>query len=235
MLKTQRTSFAVFTLPLGESRSQAWRGRIVFEKPLPLRGRVNGFGNFYLNASRTAFAALMVLSAFGFAVAEETVIDFESAEIGKPIPQWTEKDVVFDLAHAPTKSKAKGRVMFFPHLGTERKGILGAMADESIPVRVAFPRAVNQVKLVLWGSTTSSALVEAFDAEGKLVAKDALENVPVRKSPEERVPFFELAVSAERIAYLQISGSQPGGFLAIDELRWSFSENASALIPKPGR
>lgn len=188
-----------------------------------------------MNASRNSFAVLIALSVFAYAFAEETVIDFESAEVGKPTPQWTEKDVVFELAHGPTKSKAKGRVMFFPHLGTDRKGILAAMADESIPVRVTFPRPVNHVTLVLWGSTTSSALVEAFDAEGKLVAKDALDSVPVRKNPEEQVPFFEMAVSAERIAYLEISGSRPGGFLAIDELRWKFQYGESAAIPEARR
>ncbi len=58
--------------------------------------------------------------------------------------------------------------------------------------------------------------------------KDALDHLPVRKSPEERMPFFELAVSAEPIAYLQISGSQPGGFLAIDELRWNYQDDVPA-------
>ena len=186
-------------------------------------------------SSRISCAALIALSAFGFAIAEETIIDFESAEVGKPIPQWIEKGVVFELAHAPTKSKAKGRVMFFPHLGTERKGILSAMADESIPVRVTFPRPVNHVKLVLWASTTSSALVEAFDAEGKLVAKESLDKVPVRKSPEEQVPFFDMAISAERIAFLHISGSRPGGFLAIDELGWRFTNGELRPMPEARR
>jgi len=99
----------------------------------------------------------------------------ESVEIGKPTPRWTEKGVVFELAHAPTKSKAAGRIMFFPHIGTNRKGILNAIANEAIPLRVTFPKPVKCVDLVLWGSTTSSALVEAFDAEDKLVTKDGVD------------------------------------------------------------
>ena len=95
------------------------------------------------------------------------------------------------------------------------------MANEAIPLRATFEKPVRKVQLVLWGSTTSSALVEAFDAEGKRIAKDGLEHVPVRKTPEEYVPFFELAVEGEGIAYIEISGSQPGGFVAVDEIRWS--------------
>lgn len=173
--------------------------------------------------SPSLFLPLVVaLTVFRCVSAQETVINFESAKIGKPTPQWTEKDVVFELAHAPVKSKAKGRVMFFPHLGTDHKGILNAMADEAIPVRVTFPRPVDKVQLSLWGSTTSAALVEAFDSAGKLLAKDGLDQVPVRKRPEEHVPLFELSVAAKNIAYLHISGSQPGGFVAIDEMQLSY-------------
>ena len=71
------------------------------------------------------------------------------------------------------------------------------------------------------GSTSSSALVEAYDVDGKRIAKDGLEHVPVRKTPEDHVPFFELAVEGDGIAYIEISGSQPGGFVAVDEIRWS--------------
>jgi len=177
-----------------------------------------------LNAQKILLAVLIALFSACLSVAEEVLIDFDSAEIGKPTVKWAEMDVVFELAHAPTKSKAKGRVMFFPHVGTQRKGILNAMANESIPVRVTFPRPAHKVKLVMWGSTTSAALVEAFDAEGNLIATDGLDHVPVRKSPEEHVPFFELSVDAKQIAYLHISGSQPGGFLAVDELRWNYDD-----------
>jgi hypothetical protein len=154
-------------------------------------------------------------------MAQEAVIDFESALIGKPTPTWSDQGVTFELAHPPKKSKAVGRISFFPHLGTNRKGIVNAMANEAIPVRAKFERPVKKVQLILWGSTTSSALVEAFDIGGKRIAKDGLEHVPVRKTPEDHVPFFELAVEGEGIAYIEISGSQPGGFIAIDEIRWT--------------
>ncbi len=168
----------------------------------------------------------IVICAVAFACspiagAQDAVIDFESAQIGKPTPTWSDQGVTFELAHQPKKSKAVGRISFFPHLGTNRKGIVNAMAGEAIPVRAKFETPVKKVHLILWGSTTSSALVEAFDVEGKRIAKDGLEHVPVRKQPEDHVPFFELAVEGEGIAYIEISGSQPGGFVAIDEIRWS--------------
>ncbi len=153
--------------------------------------------------------------------AQDSAIDFESAPIGKPMATWSNQGVTFGLAHQPKKNKAVGRISFFPHLGTNRKGIVNAMANEAIPVRATFEKPVKKVQLVLWGSTTSSALVEAFDVEGKPIAKDSLKQVPVRKTPEEQVPFFELAVEGEGIAYIDISGSRPGGFVAVDEIRWS--------------
>lgn len=160
------------------------------------------------------------LAVSGFANAQDRVVDFESAMIGKPIPTWADQGVTFELAHQPQKSKAKGRVSFFPHIGTNRKGIVNAMANESIPLRATFEKPVKKVELVLWGSTTSAALVEAFDADGKRIAKNGLEQVPVRKTPEEHVPFFELSVAGESIAYVEISGAQPGGFVAVDEVRF---------------
>ena len=166
----------------------------------------------------TLFSALL----FGHSViAQDTIIDFESTTIGKPIPTWSDQGVTFGLAYQPKKSKAVGRISFFPHIGTNRKGIVNAMANEAIPIRATFEKPVKKVQLVLWGSTTSAALVEAFDVDGKQIAKDGLEQVPVRKTPEERVPFFELAVEGESIAYIEISGAQPGGFVAVDEIRIS--------------
>ena len=53
------------------------------------------------------------------------------------------------LSRQPAKSKAAGRVMFFPHLKTDRKGILNAMADESIPVE-----DVERLRNELGGSGT---------------------------------------------------------------------------------
>ncbi len=154
------------------------------------------------------------------AVSQESKIDFESVQIGKPMPTWSEQGVVFGLAHPPKKSKAVGRISFFPHLGTNRKGIVNAMAQEAIPIRATFEKPVREVRLVLWGSTTSAAWVEAFDAEGKRIAKDGMDHVPNRKKPEDQVPFFELAVKGEGIVWIEISGSEPGGFLAVDEIRW---------------
>ena len=97
------------------------------------------------------------------------VITFDKVETGKPMPSYTDQGVVFALSHPPTKSRAAGRVMFFPHLKTPRKGILNAMANESIPVEVRFPKPVASVTLVLWGSIGSEAVVEAYDADGKVV------------------------------------------------------------------
>jgi hypothetical protein len=175
--------------------------------------------------STIAIALLQLSSAV---TAQEVRIDFESATIGKPVPVWTEAGVEFALAHEPQKSNAKGRVMFFPHLGSDHKGILNAMADESIPVRANFDRPVQVATLTLWGSTTSSALIEAFDADGKLIASAGLDQVPVRTKPEDSIPMFELSVAGEGIAYLQVSGSQPGGFVAIDELRFTYADPVTA-------
>ncbi len=171
---------------------------------------------------RFCLATIAMAIAFSeFAFAQDSAIDFESAPIGKPMPTWSDQGVTFGLAHQPKKSKAVGRISFFPHLGTNRKGIVNAMANEAIPVRATFEKPVKRVQLILWGSTTSSAVVEAFGVDGNRIAKDGLERVPVRRTPEDHVPFFELAVKGEGIAYIEISGSQPGGFIAVDEIRWS--------------
>jgi hypothetical protein len=97
---------------------------------------------------------LLVLGVVSAAHAAEVVIDFEQSEIGKPVPTWTDKGVVFNLAGPLTQSKATGRIMFFPHLATNHKGILNAMATEqAIPVQATFPTGASTVTLVLWGST----------------------------------------------------------------------------------
>ena len=62
---------------------------------------------------------------------EEIVITFDDAEVGKPIPTWTAQGVVFEPAGKLKRSKAVPRVMFFPHLMTDKKGILSAMAAEA--------------------------------------------------------------------------------------------------------
>jgi hypothetical protein len=156
------------------------------------------------------------------ALSAETVIDFEQTEVGKPMTNWVEKGVTFALAHQPKQSKAAGRVMFFPHLATDHKGILCAMATEQIPVQASFPKAVSSVTLVLWGSTGCAALLEAFDKNGTLVGKASLAAVPGRTKPEDPIPMVELAVKAPEIAYVRFSGPRTGEFLAADELRFTW-------------
>jgi hypothetical protein len=152
----------------------------------------------------------------------EVVIDFEGAAIGKPVPTWTEKDVVFTLAAAPVNSKAAGRVMFFPYLPTERKGILNAMAHEqAIPLQAKFPGAVSSVTLVLWGSTGCPAKLQAFDRNDQLVGEASVPAVPGRQAPADPVPQFELSVKATEIATIRLSGPRNAEFLAVDEVRFT--------------
>ena len=155
--------------------------------------------------------------------ADEVVITFDKVETDKPTPSYTDKDrdVVFALARKPMKSTATGRVMFFPHLKTDRKGILNAMADESIPVEIRFPKPVSSVMLELWGSIGSAALVEAYDKDGKVVDTAKRDKVPERTAPEKPVPSFELTVKAAAIAYVRFSGAPPGGYLVCDEVRFT--------------
>ncbi len=94
------------------------------------------------------------------------IITFDKVETGKPMSSYTDRGLVFALSRPPTKSRAAGRVMFFPHLKTPRKGILSAMANESIPVEIRFPKPVASATLVLWGSIGSKAVVEAYDKDG---------------------------------------------------------------------
>ena len=98
--------------------------------------------------SRRFGIALLVSIAAAPVLAGEIVIDFEHAEIGKPAPTWTDKGVEFKLAGPLAQSKAAGRIMFFPHLATNRKGILNAMATEqAIPVQATFPVSASVVTL----------------------------------------------------------------------------------------
>src|SRR5437016_1823569 len=151
----------------------------------------------------------------------QVVITFDKVETGKPMPSYTDQGVVFKLAHKPTKNKATGQVMFFPHLKTKRSGILNAMANESIPVEVRFPKPVSSVTLVLWGSIGSTALVEAYDKDGKVVDKATRDKVPERTGPEQPIPSFELTLKASTIASLRFSGAPPGGYLVCDEVRFT--------------
>ena len=171
---------------------------------------------------KRCLALLALLGAAADAFGEEVVIDFEQAEIGKPVPTWTEKGVVIKLAGPLTQSKAAGRVMFFPHLATNHKGILNAMATEqAIPVQVKFPDSVSAVTLVLWGSTGCPALVEALDKNGEVVDKASVPAVPGRKAPGDAIPFLQLTVKAPAIAAIRFSGPRNGEFLAADEIRYT--------------
>jgi hypothetical protein len=169
---------------------------------------------------RLAIAFLASIAAAPAVLATELVIDFEQAEIGKPTPTWTDKGVVFNLAGPPTQSKAAGRIMFFPHLATNRKGILNAMATEqAIPVQATFPVSASAVTLVLWGSTGCPALLEALDQNGAVVDKVSVAAVPGRKNPADPVPFVTMTVKAPAITAIRFSGPRNGEFLAADEIR----------------
>ena len=171
--------------------------------------------------------ALLLLAAAAYAwSAEEVVVDFEKAVPVMPDGQanrlwrWEENGVAFTLAYEPQQTKGKGMVMFFTHLSTGHKGIAGAMATEPIPVRATFSKPVSSVTVSFWGSTGTPALLEAFDAEGKVVDRASLESVPGRKAPGDPVPFFKMTVKASRIAYIQFSGPREGEYLAADEVRF---------------
>ena len=178
--------------------------------------------------TRTAGLPLLFMLAAGSCVccAEEVVLDFESAVPlfadgqANRVTQWEEKGVVFTLAHEPQKTKGKGMLMFFTHLATGHKGIVSAMATESIPVRATFPKPVSSVTISFWASTGTPALLEAFDTGGKMVDRVSLPSVPGRKAPGDPVPFFNMTVKGS-IAYVQFSGPREGEYLAADEVRFT--------------
>ncbi len=152
--------------------------------------------------------------------AAETVVGFEGAEVAKRVEVWEEKGVLFKLERAPVQTKAAGRLVFFEHHGTGRKGILCAMAMEPIPVEVTLPKAERRVTLAMWASTGCPVVVEAIDASGNVVDREELREAPRRKAPEERVPIFEVTMEAEAIAKVRLSGPRAGEFLALDEVRF---------------
>jgi hypothetical protein len=176
-----------------------------------------------LHARAIRLVVLFSLSALARAAADDgqVIIHFDTVETGKPMASYTDQGVVFALSHQPTTSRAAGRVMFFPHLKTPRKGILNALASESIPVEVRFPKPVSSVTLVLWGSIGSSALVEAFGKDGIVADRASRDKVPERTGPEQPIPSFELTVKAPAIAYVRFSGAPPGGYLVCDEARFT--------------
>ena len=169
---------------------------------------------------------LLLSGAYGWP-AEPVVVDFEKAVPLLPdgqanrVPRWEENGVVFTLAHEPRQTKGKGMLMFFTHLSTGHKGIVCAMATEPIPVRAVFPKPVSSVTVSFWGSTGTPAVLEAFDAEGKVVDRASLDSVPGRKAPVDPVPIFTMTVKASRIAYIQFSGPREGEYLAAEEVRFT--------------
>jgi hypothetical protein len=173
--------------------------------------------------ARTIYLSILGLSTLATAApaSDVVIVQFNTVETGKPMPSYTDQGLVLALAHQPTKSRAAGRVMFFPHLKTPRKGILNAMASESIPVEVRFPKPVSSATLVLWGSIGSTALVEAYDKDGNLVDRASRDKVPERTGPEQPIPSFELTVYSPAIAYLRFSGAPAGGYLVCDEVRFA--------------
>ena len=180
---------------------------------------------------RLAFALFLLLPAAAVCAGEQVVLDFEKSPTVLPdgiavrLPKWEDKGVVFTLAHEPKQSKGKGLVMFFTHLSSGKKGIVSAMATESIPVRATFLKPVSSVTVEMWGSTGMPALLEAFDSDGKVVDRKSLDSVPGRKAPGDPVPVFALTVSAKAIAYVQFSGPREGEYLAADEIRFAPAEN----------
>lgn len=165
--------------------------------------------------------ALLLSPLAAFSADGEVVITFDKAESGKPVPSHTEQDVVFAPARPPTKSKATAKVMFFPHLKTQRTGILNAMADEPIPVEVRFPKPAASVTLVLWGSIGCGAAVEAYDKDGKAIDTAKRDKVPERAGPDKPVPSFELTVKGPAITSVRFSGAPPSGYLVCDEVRFT--------------
>ncbi|MEI6861373.1 MAG: hypothetical protein WCL04_03890 [Verrucomicrobiota bacterium] len=168
-------------------------------------------------------AAKTVLAAVPPPAAGEIVVDFEKAEIGQPMPNWEEKGVKFRL-YGPLQRTpaAQPRVMFFPHIATDHKGILNAMStDQSVPLEMALPGAgASSVTLVLWGSTGCPVLVEAYDKDGKLVDQKSVASVPGRKAPEDAVPFLTVTLKAPAITTVYLSGPRNGEILAADEVRF---------------
>ncbi|HEY3836165.1 MAG TPA: hypothetical protein VGL72_06320 [Bryobacteraceae bacterium] len=65
------------------------------------------------------------------------------------------------------------------------------------------------------------ALLEAFDAQGKVVDRASLQSIPGRKAAGDPVPIFTMKVSAPSIVYIEFSGPPEGEYLAADEVRFT--------------
>jgi len=173
---------------------------------------------------------LLTSSPLSSSAKEPVIIDFEQVEIsGRWIESWEEKGVIFSQAKSPTRSKAQARLMFFPHIANGRKGILSAMANDPIPVKVQFPKGATSVTAVLWGSTGCAARLEAYDFEGNLVDQVVLEVVPGRKTAGDPIPTFELTVTGKVIHHVQFSGPREGEYLVADAFRFT------PMIPERSR
>jgi hypothetical protein len=176
---------------------------------------------------RAAVPILLLGAAVCALAAKEEVVNFDKGVTlladgnANRFPQWAEKGVVFTLAHEPTQTRGKGMLMFFTHLDTGRKGLVCAMATEPIPVRATFPKPVSSVTISFWGSTGMPALLEAFDAGGKVVDRASLVSIPGRKAPGDPVPTFAMTVKANGIAYIEFSGPREGEYLAAEEVRFT--------------
>jgi len=169
------------------------------------------------------FAAFVVFLLVSPVMAQtNVVITFDTAEVtGRWVDSWAYNGVVFTPAHAPAKSKAKARLMFFPHGPSGRKGILSAMADDPIPVRVTFSNLCSSVTVLLWGSTDCPARLMAYNSESQLVDTSGLDKIPGRQAPGEPVPTVELTVKGTNIAYIEFSGPRTGEYLVAEEVRFS--------------
>ena len=161
----------------------------------------------------------LALGAASLGAAEDVVLDFEQGALGEWIPAWEEQGVSFGLAWKPTKSKAVGSLTFFPHIGTDRQGILAAMATDPIPLEVRFAAPVMSVSATCWAHTGSAARLQAFAADGTLLDTVEIARVPQRTDPANPMPQFELSVTGEAIAFVRFSGPREGEYLAVDELR----------------
>jgi hypothetical protein len=178
---------------------------------------------------RTIHVAGMIAFSLGIAAAQvkEQVVDFEKAvpivagDKANRVAEWAENGVTFTLARAPQRSKGKGLLMFFTHLGSGRKGIVSALANEPIPVRATFAQPVSSVTVAFWGSTVTPALLQAFDGAGQVIHRASLDATPRRKSPGDPAPVFTLTVQAPQIAYVEFSGPREGEYLAADEVRFT--------------
>ena len=154
--------------------------------------------------------------------AGQIVVTFNDAPIGKAVPSYTKGDLTFSLASPPQHSRAQGRIMFFPHLKTNRQGVLNAMAKEQdIPVKAQIAGEASSVTLVLWGTIGCHAWLEAHDKDGKVLDRASLPDVvPQRKSPSDPIPSFELTVKGSNIAFILFGGAPNGSALVADEVKY---------------